>query len=129
MKILSKATLAIAGGLATFGLAQGAIAQSAPEPSTCLFFEDANYGGAHFGLYNGDALKVGESVGTPQGFGSKRVFVEPQWAGRVSSHKVPPNCSATVVNDQGQTAVVGSDLPVYHSHHENRSIAFGCACN
>ena len=64
MKISStnKSLLVLSLTAALCALPMLATAQSAPQAKTCLFYEHFNYGGEHFGLYEGDVLVTAEGV-------------------------------------------------------------------
>lgn len=106
-----------------------ATAQSAPQAKTCLFYEHFNYGGEHFGLYEGDVLVTGKNVkadAVKPGKGKRR-FVDPKWAKRVSAVKVPPNCTAyvSIGNGVGQYP---TDMAAFNDDTQDKGEAFGCKC-
>jgi len=104
--------------------------QTAPEKSTCLFYEHFNYQGEHFGLYKRDALVTNDSVSSALVYGDGPVgrrFVSTEWAGRVSSLKVPPNCMAIVTNG-GKPVGLWKDLASFSADFNDKSIGFGCHC-
>ena len=107
-------------------------AQTAPEKNTCLFYEDINYKGKHFGLFKGDALLTKAGLKTdaiyPNGF-KGRVFTAPEWDGKVSSTKVPKGCKLSIQMQSGKVAAgVDKDIPKYAEKFDDKGVAFGCTC-
>jgi hypothetical protein len=108
-------------------------AQTAPEKSTCLFYENVDYKGKHFGLYKGDALITKASVkpeSVYKGGFKGRVFTQPEWAGKVSSVKVPKGCSLSLVVESGQSFQgVNQDIPAFAKKYNDQGVGFGCTCS
>ena len=106
-----------------------AVAQSAPQAKTCLFYEHFKYTGKNFGLYEGDVLVTRENVKTDSvhpGKGKRR-FVAPEWAGKVSGVKVPPNCTA-YVSIGNAVGVYPTDMSLFNNDTNDKGEAFGCKC-
>ena len=105
--------------------------QTAPQAKTCQFFEDFNYQGAHFGLYTGDMLATNAQVNPQSVFdgGLKgRKFVDPKWAARVSSLKVPKGCMAIVYNGKDRAVGLWQDLAQFTPQYNDKGVGFGCHC-
>ena len=106
-----------------------AAAQSAPQAKTCVFYEHINYTGKHFGLYAGDVLVTRDNVKSDSvhpGKGKRR-FVAPEWTGKVSGVKVPPNCTAyvSIGNAVGEYP---KDMSLFNNDTNDKGEAFGCKC-
>ena len=125
----SKALIVFSLTAALSALPLIATAQSAPQAKTCLFYEHFDYGGEHFGLYEGDVLVTGDNVNADavQPGKGKRRFVDPKWAKRVSAVKVPPNCTAyvSIGNGVGQYP---TDMAAFNDDTQDKGEAFGCKC-
>lgn len=134
MNIIGLKALAIAAVLvgATGATAPANAPQTAPQAKTCLFFENFDYGGASFGLYSGDLLVTNANVspdGVYRGTFKGRKFVAPEWAGRVSSLKVPKNCTAYVMDATTlPRAELSVDLRAFTDRFNDKSVSFGCSC-
>jgi len=107
-------------------------AQTAPEKSTCLFYEHVDYKGKHFGLYKGDALITKASVkpeSVYKGDFKGRVFTQPEWGGKVSSVKVPKGCTLSMVVESGQSFQgLEKDIPAIAKKYNDQGVGFGCSC-
>jgi len=106
------------------------LAQSAPNAKTCLFYEHFDFEGKHFGLHTGHILTTAENVPAAKVYsGGKdfQRFVSTEWAGRVSSLKVPPNCIADVFNGT-KSVPISADLPRFSDEFHDKSTGFGCRC-
>jgi hypothetical protein len=126
---LSKALIFLGGIVACSILPMMAVAQSAPQAKTCLFYEHFDYRGKHFGLYEGDVLvtraDANSDVVHPKP--GKQRFVSPEWANRVSGVKVPPNCTAYVSVGNG-VGVYPTDMAAFNDDTQDKGEAFGCKC-
>lgn len=103
---------------------------TAPEKSTCLFYEHFDYKGKHFGLYKRDVLVTSNNVPSSSVYGTGPVgkrFVSKEWAGRVSSFRVPPNCEAIVTNGNKKVSI-WKDVPKFSGEFNDKGIGFGCHC-
>lgn len=129
LQMMGKGLIVLAGMATLAALPTLAAAQSAPQAKTCLFYEHFDYGGQHFGLYEGDVLVTRENAktdGVHPGQGKRR-FVAPEWANKVSAVKVPKNCTAyvSVGNGVGQYP---TDMARFNSDTQDKGEAFGCKC-
>lgn len=123
-------TLFLLGGFVAFAaMPLTAVAQSAPQAKTCLFYEHFDYAGKSFGLYEGDVLVTGEAVKSDmvRPGKNKRRFVSPEWANKVSGVKVPPNCTAYVSIGAG-VGVYPTDMARFNDDTQDKGEAFGCEC-
>ena len=125
--------LAALVGTATLLVPLVSAAQTAPEKNTCLFYENTDYKGKHFGLFKGDALTTKPNVKPEsvykQGF-KGRVFMQPEWHGKVSSVKVPKSCKLIVVLASGKYAdAIDKDIPRFGTQFNDNGVGFGCTCN
>jgi len=106
-------------------------AQTAPQANTCLFYEHFNYEGEQFGLHKGDMLSTSDKVAPTAVYAGGlpgKNFVAPQWAGRVSSLKVPKGCMAIVYNGKDKAVGPRSDLSQFSAPYNDKSVGFGCHC-
>lgn len=108
------------------------VAQTAPEKNTCLFYEHFDYKGKQFGLFKGDALTTSADV-KPENVYLKgfkgRVFMAPEWKGKVSAVKVPKGCKVNVLLASGKIAnEINKDIPKMSGMANDNGVGFGCTC-
>ncbi len=123
-------TLVLLGGIVALAATPlVAVAQSAPQAKTCLFFEHFDYAGKQFGLYEGDVLVTRKDANSDvvRPIKGKKRFVSPEWANKVSAVKVPPNCTAYVSTGAG-VGVYPTDMAKFNADTQDKGEAFGCEC-
>jgi hypothetical protein len=129
IQMMGKALIFLGGIAAFMTLPMTALAQTAPQAKTCLFYEHFNYAGKHFGLYEGDVLvtraDANSDVVHPKR--GKQRFVSPEWANRVSAVKVPPNCTAYVSIGKA-VGQYPTDMAAFNDDTQDKGEAFGCKC-
>lgn len=132
LKATAAASLGAVIGLAMLAQSAPGMSQSAPAKK-CAFYEHFDYGGRSFQLHTNHVLAVGDNISVKhedarRARGDYQKFVDPSWAGTISSVKPGPNCTAQMNFADGSGINVQKDAPQMSGKFNDSAVYVSCSC-